>query len=69
MDTERTDDKIWILREAAKSTGFCPNAASVAEFAKSLERDGLLRESQVGPFWMITDRGRVELLRLESEQR
>lgn len=59
------DNKMWALREAAKPGGFCPNEASVAEFLKSLEHDGLLYRSEQGPFWEITPKGREELSKVK----
>lgn len=61
-------DTIWMLREAGKPTGFTPNEASVAEFAKSLEMNGWLHRSERGPVWELTPAGRKELARLDREQ-
>lgn len=64
---EQHDDTVWMLREAAKPSGFTPHEASVA-FAMSLEHLGLLRESKRGPTWNITPLGRDVLEKLERER-
>lgn len=60
------DDIIWALREASKPIGFIPFVESTADFAKSLETDQLLRQSEHAPVWHITDEGRAELTKLEA---
>ncbi len=60
--------KIWALQEAAKPSGFTPHARGTVDFLISLESEGLVRQSDVAPFWMITDAGRAELGRLTNGQ-
>lgn len=55
------ENKIWALEEAAKQGGFMPHAKLTADLLFSLEREGLVRESDVGPFFAITDAGRAFL--------
>lgn len=61
------DDRIWALREAMKPGGFVPHAASTAKFLKTMELEGLVREADTAPVWYITDTGRSELAKLESD--
>jgi hypothetical protein len=55
------EDIRWALRECDKASGFCPHAKSTVDLLYVMERDGLVRQSEVGPFWHITDAGRVAL--------
>lgn len=61
------DDIVWALREAAKPSGFMPQAESTVGFLTSLEMRKLLRRSEPHPVWYITDRGRAELAKLTSD--
>lgn len=60
------DDRIWALKETSKTEGMMPNAESTAKFLKTMELDGLVRQSDVAPVWHITDAGRAELARLQA---
>lgn len=60
------DDTLWVLREAAKPSGFSPNAEGVRGFVIGLEMEGLVRQSNNYPCWYITERGRTVLA--ESEE-
>jgi hypothetical protein len=53
-----TQSERWILAEAARPSGFTPNANSAKELAVSLELRGLVRQSDNYPVWFITDAGR-----------
>lgn len=59
------DDRIWALKKAAKPSGKMPHAASTAKFLKTMELEGLVRQSDTAPVWFITDAGRQELEKLE----
>lgn len=59
------DDRIWALKEAAKPSGMVPHAASTAKFLKTMELEGLVRQSDTVPVWFITDAGCQELEKLE----
>lgn len=62
------DDRIWALKEAAKPGGFMPHAATTAKFLRTMELEGFVHKSETAPCWCITDEGRGELSRLESER-
>lgn len=62
------DDRIWALSEAAKPGGMMPNAETTAKFLKTMELENLVIPSDVAPVWYITDRGRAELAKLQSER-
>lgn len=55
------ENLLWMLREAAKPSGFTPNEASVVNEVKSLERRGWLYQLEAGPTWIITDEGKKQL--------
>jgi hypothetical protein len=61
MEIETTEDERWILEEAAKPSGFMPNAASVGGYCRRLVTRGWLYESSLMPIFYITDAGRVAL--------
>lgn len=52
------EDKIWALEEAEKQGGFMPHAKSTADLLMGLVTEGLVRQSDVGPFFSITEAGR-----------
>lgn len=62
-------DRIWALKEAAKPSGMMPNAETTAKFLKTMELEGLVRQSDRAPVWRITDEGRAELVKLEAAAR
>lgn len=68
MTASGRSDRIWALTEASKVSGFCPNTKATAEFAISLETEGLIIRSKIDPMWFITNCGRDELARLQSER-
>ena len=55
------DDRIWALKECAKPEGMMPHAESTAKFLKTMELEGLVRQSDRAPVWYITDSGRSAL--------
>lgn len=60
------DDRIWALKNAAQPHGFMPHAETTAKYLKTMELEGLLRQSDIAPVWYITDIGREELAKLVS---
>ena len=62
------DDRIWALKAAADLGGMTPHAETTARFLKTMELEGLVRQSEFAPVWFITDDGRSELTKLEAER-
>lgn len=60
---------LWVLERAAGRNGFMPHAKSTVGLLSSLETEGLVRQSEAGPIWYITDKGREELTRLRGAPR
>lgn len=58
------EDRMWALAECSKPNGMMPNAGATAKFLKTMELEGLVRQSDVAPVWFITDAGRTELQKL-----
>ena len=57
-------DRQWILERCATPSGFTPYSQSARNYLGELEFEGLVREAQIGTYWVITDAGRKELARL-----
>lgn len=52
-----TDNDLWLLGEAAKPSGFAPNALSAKEAAVRLETSGMLHREANGYVWRSTRLG------------
>lgn len=52
-----SDNDLWLLGEAAKPSGFAPNALSAKEAAVSLETSGMLHQEANGFVWKATRLG------------
>jgi hypothetical protein len=52
-----SDNDLWLLGEAAKPSGFAPNAFSAKEAAASLETIGMLHQESNGFVWKATGLG------------
>lgn len=62
--SERIDE----LSRAALPQGNLPQTKDQADFLTALETEGLVKRSEVGTTWHVTDKGRAELLRLLRSQ-
>lgn len=62
------DDRIWALKGASDPAGMMPHAETTAKFLKTMELEGLVRQSDRAPIWYITDKGRAELARLTQQK-
>lgn len=65
--TDEANDR-WLLEEAAKPSGFMPNADSVGKYCRRMVLRGLLAESSRMPIFHITDAGRAALTEKEQSE-